>query len=374
MRIDVFCDIVDNYGDAGVCWRLVRRLAETSHQDLLHHSIRESTPDFIHDSIRLFCDDLKLLDQLAGTDAKALGRSLGIEILTWADSTKPEVLGTELPDLVIESFGCALPQAYLEHISLKTSCVILNLEYLSAEDWIDSHHALPSPSGTLKKYFFFPGFSKSSGTLLKGLLPRQDDPLPKSLKLAWSKTRDDALKICLFCYDTPNMKAFIESFKHSGQKIDFLICFGQAQELVRKIEPNFESEMATSEIQWIPLPFVSQDDFDHLLNSCDLNIVRGEDSFVRAQWAAKPFIWQIYPQEDEAHHLKLEAFLKKYLKNSSAETAHDVNEAMRLACAKTWLKNLPSMAKHALNWRNELDELTFDGDLAVQIRKFLKKI
>ena len=41
--------------------------------------------------------------------------------------------------------------------------------------------------------------------------------------------------------------------------------------------------------------------------------VRGEDSFVRAQWAARPFVWQIYPQTDTAHHDKLEAFLARYL-------------------------------------------------------------
>lgn len=380
MRIDVFCDIVDNYGDAGVCWRLVRRLAETSHQDSLPHSIRDSVYESIdessHDSIRLFCDDLKLLDQLAGGDAKAFGKSLGIEILTWAQSTKPEISTEQLPDLVIESFGCALPPAYLELIAQNTSCVILNLEYLSAEDWIDSHHELPSPSGALKKYFFFPGFSKKSGTLLKGNLPELGSPPPSALKTCFDKTRADALKICLFCYDTPEMKAFVESLIelviHTGQKIDFLVCFGQAQELMKKIKLGFEQD-APCAIQWIPLPFVSQDDFDHLLSYCDLNIVRGEDSFVRAQWAAKPFIWQIYPQEDGAHHLKLDAFLIKYLKNSPAETAQYINEAMRLAPAKTWLNQLPEIDKHALHWRNELDQLTFEGDLAVQIRKFLKR-
>lgn len=377
MRIDVFCDIVDNYGDAGVCWRLVRRLAETSTTTSpasLHHSSR--------DSIRLFCDDLNLLDQLAGADAKVLGQSLGIEILTWAQSTQPEIMAEQLPDLVIESFGCKLPATYLELIAQNTSCVILNLEYLSAEDWIDSHHELPSPSGALKKYFFFPGFSKKSGTLLKGELPKSGNSTPSSLKTSLDQTRVDALKICLFCYDTPEMKVFIESLIETGQKIDFLVCFGQAQELMKKIglelgynqSSSTQSTLKTSNIQWIELPFVSQDDFDALLIQCDLNIVRGEDSFVRAQWAAKPFIWQIYPQDDGAHHLKLEAFLKKYLKNSPTEVARYIKEAMYLAPAQTWLNHLPKMAKHALQWRNELDQLTFEGDLAVQIRKFLKKI
>jgi uncharacterized repeat protein (TIGR03837 family) len=55
-----------------------------------------------------------------------------------------------------------------------------------------------------------------------------------------------------------------------------------------------------------PLP---QREFDHLLWACDLNFVRGEDSLVRALWAGQPFVWQIYPQHDNAHHAKLDAFL-----------------------------------------------------------------
>ena len=60
------------------------------------------------------------------------------------------------------------------------------------------------------------------------------------------------------------------------------------------------------------LPFVSQPDYDKLLWACDLNFVRGEDSFVRAQWAGKPFIWHIYPQDKNLHHVKLRAFLQRY--------------------------------------------------------------
>jgi uncharacterized repeat protein (TIGR03837 family) len=60
------------------------------------------------------------------------------------------------------------------------------------------------------------------------------------------------------------------------------------------------------------IPFVSQDRYDELLWACDLNFVRGEDSFVRAQWAARPFVWQIYPQDEDAHWIKLTAFLDRY--------------------------------------------------------------
>ena len=46
-----------------------------------------------------------------------------------------------------------------------------------------------------------------------------------------------------------------------------------------------------------------------MLWACDLNLVRGEDSLVRALWAGQPFVWHIYPQHDNAHHAKLDAFL-----------------------------------------------------------------
>ena len=63
-------------------------------------------------------------------------------------------------------------------------------------------------------------------------------------------------------------------------------------------------------MRWSYLPFMSQLDFDHLLWACDINFVRGEDSLVRAIWASKPFVWQIYPQDDGAHAPKLEAFMQ----------------------------------------------------------------
>ena len=63
------------------------------------------------------------------------------------------------------------------------------------------------------------------------------------------------------------------------------------------------------------IPFLAQDDYDRLLWSCDVNFVRGEDSWVRAQWAGRPFIWHIYPQDENLHHVKLRAFLQTYAGN-----------------------------------------------------------
>jgi uncharacterized repeat protein (TIGR03837 family) len=64
--------------------------------------------------------------------------------------------------------------------------------------------------------------------------------------------------------------------------------------------------------QFIFLPWMTQAQFDAVLWECDFNVVRGEDSFVRAQWAGRPFLWDIYPTEDQAHLVKMAAFLKQY--------------------------------------------------------------
>ena len=64
------------------------------------------------------------------------------------------------------------------------------------------------------------------------------------------------------------------------------------------------TQLATSQ-----LAHCSQTAFDELLWACDLNCVRGEDSLVRALWAGQPLVWHIYPQHDDAHHAKLQAFL-----------------------------------------------------------------
>jgi uncharacterized repeat protein (TIGR03837 family) len=57
------------------------------------------------------------------------------------------------------------------------------------------------------------------------------------------------------------------------------------------------------------LPHCTQQQFDTWLAEQDFLVVRGEDSLTRAIWAGKPFLWHVYPQEDGAHRIKLNAFL-----------------------------------------------------------------
>jgi uncharacterized repeat protein (TIGR03837 family) len=129
-------------------------------------------------------------------------------------------------------------------------------------------------------------------------------------------------------------------------------------------------ELAPS-IQVLSIPFVSQDEYDWLLAQCDLNIVRGEDSFIRAQLVGKPFVWHIYPQDDQAHQVKLAAFLDLYLASAEASLQNTCRNAMNWALPHTWFSELDIWARHAEVWQADLLEKQGDGGLAARLVQFV---
>jgi uncharacterized repeat protein (TIGR03837 family) len=114
------------------------------------------------------------------------------------------------------------------------------------------------------------------------------------------------------------------------------------------------------------VPFVDPDAFDRRLWACDFAVVRGEDSFVRAQWAAVPFAWHIYPQSEGAHRAKLEAFLARYAQGLARPAADALpaftrafNDADAVGVARSWPEladALPALRVHARRWAVELAE------------------
>jgi uncharacterized repeat protein (TIGR03837 family) len=120
------------------------------------------------------------------------------------------------------------------------------------------------------------------------------------------------------------------------------------------------------------LPTLSQDDFDHLLWACDLNVVRGEDSVVRALWAGKPLVWQIYPQEDAAHIPKLDAFLDMLGASPSLRAFHDTWNAARAPTQTAPLPaiDLPAWSQTVQSARERLLQM---DDLTTQLIQFILK-
>ncbi|MEO8343571.1 MAG: elongation factor P maturation arginine rhamnosyltransferase EarP [Gallionella sp.] len=309
IRCDIFCNVIDNYGDIGVCWRLARQLA--NEQGV---------------AVRLWVDDLSSFAMLCpeADAASEKQKCRGVEVRRWSKSF-PEI---QPADLVIEAFACQLPESYIAAMAAQAQQPVwINLEYLSAEDWVQGCHKLPSPHPNLPltKYFFFPGFTAQTGGLLleRDLLARRDafqnDAVQQQAfwqSVGMEKPAADTLKISLFAYENAALHGLFDAWTTSPQPVLCLVPEGRILPQVGQYfgdhTPHAGSIYARGNLRMRVLPFVEQERYDLLLWACDINFVRGEDSCVRALWAGHPFVWQIYPQHDAVHLKKLHAFLSLY--------------------------------------------------------------
>ncbi|WP_345250720.1 elongation factor P maturation arginine rhamnosyltransferase EarP [Pigmentiphaga soli] len=359
MHADLFCRIIDNYGDIGVCWRLARQMAA-------EHGW----------AMRLWVDDLAVFARLEprldpGAARQAVG---GIEVVHWTQPA-PDLAPA---DVVIEAFACDPPPAYVHRMqdSLRRPAWI-NLEYLSAEPWIDNCHALPSPQPSgLVKYFFFPGFTEGSGGLIRerGLTAARDAlQAGPAARAAWLREtgiepRDDRL-VTLFCYPDASASVLADVLAQDERPSTLAVAHGVAPYL-RAGERGA--------LRIARLPFLSQPGYDRLLWCADLNFVRGEDSFVRAQWAARPMVWHIYPQAQAAHIDKLHAWLarepaplagRELNAAWNGETGRDgLAQRLRAALAPAAWQD---WRRHARAWS---DRLAAQDDLAARLAAFCRTL
>jgi uncharacterized repeat protein (TIGR03837 family) len=292
MLWDIFCKVIDNHGDIGVCWRLAAQLAARGER------------------VRLWVDDASALQWMAPAAHQL------VDILPWSDQTQAAPA-----DVVVEAFGCELGAAYQAALAASTGRrgaqpVWLNLEYLTAEAFGERSHGLPSPvlsgpAAGLTKYFFYPGFTAATGGLLResDLAQRQAAFDPAAWLRGHGVVQQGGARIAsLFCYEPAGLPQLLAQLAAAPQPTCLLVTAGRATAAVQQALRQAPLP-GSARLSVCYLPLLTQHDFDHLLWSCDVNLVRGEDSLVRALWAGRPFVWQLYPQDDGAHHAKLEAFL-----------------------------------------------------------------
>jgi uncharacterized repeat protein (TIGR03837 family) len=375
MRVtwDIFCNVVDNYGDIGIAWRLARGLVR-------EHGL----------TVRLWVDDMHAFQRIwpaivAEADRQACE---GVTVCAWRTPFAP----TEPVQVVIEAFGCALPESYLAAMSeLSPRPVWINLEYLSAEPWVAVHHGLPSPHPRLPltKYFFFPGYTADTGGLLAeaDLAGQRAAFVSNAMPAFWRRlglesARPDELRVSLFAYENPVLPDLLDAWAADARPISCLVPEG-------RVIPQLADWLSVSglqagdrhrrgALQLHILPFLDQDAYDHLLWACDLNFVRGEDSCVRAQWAARPLVWQAYPQTENVHWDKLNALLAHYTAELDSAAARAVSGMWRhwngmpdmenmASCWAAWRAQQAVIEAHAVNW---CDRLGLAGSLTGKLVEF----
>jgi uncharacterized repeat protein (TIGR03837 family) len=372
---DVFCRIVDNFGDIGVCWRLSRQLSR-------EHAI----------SVRLFIDDFKVAARLIPglQESGSIQVIEGVEILPWALAEN-----VQAATVVLETFGCELPAPYLEKM-VPAHSIWINVEYLSAETWVNDFHARPSllPALNLTKYFFFPGFTEQTGGLLRERHLIADRNAFFS-HVSQEKTAADfwqrigvkytaGLNISLFAYPQANIKALLAALTEWHSPVNLFVPHSSVVATLKALYPQHALEVGSvlhiKNLSVHVLPFLSQADYDRLLWACDLNFVRGEDSWIRAIWAGKPFIWQPYIQTENTHITKLNAFLQQYTATATPNLQETICEAHHawsdphcpaIQIFNTFFAQLPALHKHA---EAQSETWAKQTDLASKLVIFSEKI
>ena len=356
LQWDIFCHVIDNHGDLGVSWRLAVNLAQRGH------------------SVRLWVDDVTALTWMAPQGYPK------VEVLKWTDAETTSTVG----DVVIAAFGCKLP-AHTEDLIGKHGPTWINLEYLSAESYVLQSHGLASPvmQGPAKgrtKWFFYPGFVTGTGGLIReNDLKQRQSAFDRTAWLARyapqiskTKAHPQTRWISLFCYEPSALKDLLKQLVIDKTPTNLLVTQGRSQQAVAQALNVFEiPACGAGHLQIEQLPYLSQTDYDHLLWACDLNFVRGEDSVIRALWAGKPFVWQIYPQDDQAHHIKLQAFCETLQMPQELAAIHAVWNGI----SGTPLPQIEQ--KYFENWttwaRQNASQLERQEDLVTHLERFVSQ-
>lgn len=361
---DIFCSVIDNFGDAGVCWRFCREL---------HLALPDS-------QIRLFCNDFVTLNRIENQlDISLSEQVLDAITIIHINSLTPQRCASIIPaDVVIEAFGCELPEAIMPYVNQHTSLVI-NLEYLTAEAWAVGYHKTPSPLPTLKpeKYFYMPGFLPGTGGVLidSGMLKRSAsvrasrNEILRSLVIApfrdqmpLTTSGSPVLVGTIFTYET-DFSGLCSALRETTQPFLIMLCGEKTHHSFLETVfglPIDVSAFTLGASMVVMVPWLSQTAYEDLLLCADFNIVRGEDSLLRAIQCGVPFLWQAYPQENDRHLEKSDALCnifgqwlsnqsvrESYIKHVSALNTTNVQTGLRGSAVDylAFLNSLPNLAE-----------------------------
>ena len=231
LQWDVFCRVIDNFGDIGVCWRLATQLAGQGQR------------------VRLWVDDASALAWMAPQGCP------GVELRDWH---APPPGAQEAPtDVMVEAFGCEIAPEFIAATAYQANArgqkpVWINLEYLSAERYVERNPRLPSlpssgPAQGWTRWFFYPGFTAATGGLLRepDLIQRQEAfdvaawqnahahpslPAPAAAAAAGAAVR----WMSLFCYEPAALPQWLQLCEAASTPTRVLVAPGRPAHAVRE--------------------------------------------------------------------------------------------------------------------------------------------
>lgn len=307
--LDIFCEIIDNFGDIGVVYRLAKELKNLYGDRVEIRVFLNRVDEFISINKKAKLVEYQEIDGIIYITNEYLAKN----ICTFSPA-----------NVIIEAFGCNILEEYLERAKVESS-LLINLEYLSGEDWIEDIHLMESPLGApkLKKYFFMPGFTeKTGGVIVDSLFLERKKSVLKNKDMYLNKyipeiEKEDYFIGTIFSYEK-NFLPLLDVLIENKRKNCLLILGEKSQTSIKSIIQDLDGVTSKDDIYQYRnimfkfMPFLEQEEYEELINLVDYNFVRGEDSFVRALLTGKPFIWHIYLQDEMAHMDKIEGFVGKY--------------------------------------------------------------
>lgn len=315
---NIFCKVIDNYGDFGICFRLAKQLVSEYHKKVI-----------------LWVDNEIILQKFLLVNNKEIQQinSKYNQNLMFKVWTKLNIINSLNNSkninnsIIIEAFCCDLDCELLDYINKENSnTIIISLDYLGLEKWILDCHLLPSFLSNykyIKKYFFFPSYLQNSGGLICENYIKHKNFFQNLVEK--NQNFNQTFKISLFFYQQPQLLlTFINAINYlaTQHNINIEINFCDLSNENINIIQNYNF---CSLVKCNFIHFLSQNDYDTLLQNCHINFVRGEDSLIRSFWSNNLFIWQIYPQENNLHLQKLNDFLNFYFSITNFDTNLQTN-------------------------------------------------
>lgn len=323
--IDVFCEIIDNFGDIGVVYRISKELKKIF-QNVRIRIVLNKLEEFKAINKKVKDTDYQEIDDLICVTEKYVKENI-------------ETFGVS--DVFIEAFGCNVPEEYVK-AAKENSKLWINLEYLSGEKWIEDFHLCESliDSKTLKKIFFMPGFSEKSGGVIidSGFLERMKYGKENRDEVFKKYFKDFDLKDkfigTVFSYEK-NFENLLETLKNYKKETILLLMGEKTQKsfseiLKKNLTEDYGNIVKYGKITMIYSDFFSQEEYEEIISASDFNFTRGEDSFVRGIILGKPFMWHIYLQEEKAHMDKIKAFTERF--KESIEVSEEEKEIIESYC------------------------------------------
>lgn len=349
--IDIFCEIIDNFGDIGVVYRISKELKKIF-QNVRIRIVLNRLEEFKAINKKVKDVDYQEIDGLICVTEKYVKENM-------------ESFGVS--DVFIEAFGCNVPEEYVK-AAKENSKLWINLEYLSGEKWIEDFHLCESliDSKTLKKIFFMPGFSEKSGGVIidSGFLERMKYGKENRDEVFKKYFKDFDLKDkfigTVFSYEK-NFENLLKTLKNYEKETVLLLMGEKTQKsfseiLKKNLTEDYGNIVKYGKITMIYSDFFSQEEYEEIISASDFNFTRGEDSFVRGIILGKPFMWHIYLQEEKAHMDKIKAFTERF--KESVEVSEEEKNIIESYC--NLLKDYNDRDKNSLEKGKEDFRIFFE--------------